>query len=458
MKPKFTVSLFVLFITLGVVNRSLMAQTGNGKLTYNLKQLLTLAQENNKDIQLVRMELQKANQQLAQKKSNYLPKVDAFADYYWYWGHVPLAIFPENEGKIFSGGNSNGPYPVSIGLPNNLLAGVSLSQRLFEFSYLSSGKSSEIFSSIESAKIKDKKEQLFYDIAVCYYEISQLATKEDFIDFNIARLDRMIKILKVQLNNQMTDSLQLMDLELKKADLDLSKKEFKSGLKRKTNYLKMLVGLPDSMEMDYGKLDYSSALELKPDSANPKENTQMELLNSAQGMNDLSQKQVQSEYLPTLDFKFNLLWNAQSPNLGFFSNEAYNNNISTMGLKLDIPIYHGAEKKKKLQELEIGRDMLEVQKQKLKEGYQLQYTNSVEELEFKKARFQQQQEIIRLKNRFLDKANKQFEQGILPIKEMLEAQSGLLEAQMKSAEMLLEVKVAELNYYKWSNQLLSKLE
>ena len=147
----------------------------------------------------------------------------SFADYYWYWGNVPMAIFPENEGNILSGGTSDGFYPVSIGLPNNLLAGVSLSQRLFEFSYLSSGKSKEVFSAIESDKLKEKKEQLFYDVAVCYYEISQLAAKEDFIDFNIKRINRMIEILQIQLNNQMTDSLQLLDLELKKAELVLTK-------------------------------------------------------------------------------------------------------------------------------------------------------------------------------------------------------------------------------------------
>ena len=173
---------------------------------------------------------------------------------------------------------------------------------------------------------------------------------------------------------------------------------------------------------------------------------------------NVSQKQVQSEYLPTLDFNVNLLWSSQSQDLGFFSNQAYGNNISTLGLKLDIPIYHGAEKKKKIQELEISKNMLDLQKEKLKEGFQLQYSNSKEELEFKTARYLHQQEITRLKKKYLEKANRYFEQGILSIKELLEAQSGLLEAQMKQAEILFDEKKAELDYYKWSNQILTKFE
>ena len=458
MKYKFTVCRIFMVLIFCQIACYLSAQKMNDTVFYNLKQLLSLVQENNIDLQLVRLDLQKSNQQIAIRKSRYLPKVDAFADYYWYWGTIPSYIFPENEGKILSGGTSNGFYPVSIGLPNNLLAGVSLSQRLFEFSYLSSGKSNGIFNTIESGKIKEKKEQLFYDVAGCYYEILQLAAKEDFIDFNISRMKRMIEILNIQLKNKMTDSLQLLDLELKNAELLMKKRELISGLQLKTNYLKMLVGLPDSIKIDYSSLDYTSVLEFSPDSNYFETNSQLILLNQAQNLNDLAIKQVQSEYLPTLDFRLNFLWNSQSQDLGFFSGEAFNNNISTMGLKLNIPIYHGAEKRKKIQELEINNNMLDLQKQKLQEGYQLQYSNSIKELESKTERFKHQQEITKLKKRYLEKADKLFEQGVLSIKELLEAQSGFLEAQMNSAEDLFDVKLAELNYFKWSNQILTRFE
>jgi outer membrane protein len=436
----------------------LSAQNVKDTVSYNLNQLLIIAGENNKDLQLVRLELQKSNQQIALKKSAFLPKVDAFADYFWYWQNVPTFVFPENEGNVLSGGTSEGFYPVSVGLPNNFLAGVSLSQRLFDFSYLSMGKSREVFSAIEASKIKEKKEQVYYDVSVCYYEISQLAAKQDFIDFSIGRINRMIRILQIQLNNQMTDSLQLLEVELKNAELQLKKSELLSGLQTKTDYLKMLVGLPDSVVIDYGKLDYTAVLEFKPDSNKIESSAQMILLNQAKSMNDLSQKQVQAEYLPTLDFRLNLLWNSQSQDLGFFSNGAYGSNISTLGLKLNIPIYHGAEKKKKIQELEINNHMLDLQKQKLKDGVQLQYSNSVKRLEIKTAQFIQQQKITQLKKRFFEKADQRFEQGILPIRDLLEAQSAYMEAQMKTAEILFDVKLAELDYFKWSNQILTKFE
>jgi outer membrane protein len=458
MRFKFTVYRFVLMLIICQPAQYLSAQHKKDTVSYNLSQLLALAEQNNRDMQLLRLELQKTRHQVAIKKSNYLPKVDAFADYYWLWGNVPLMIFPENEGNVLSGGTSNGFYPVSVGMPNNLLAGVTLSQRLFEFSFFSAGKGKDALNGIETDKIKEKKEQLFYDVALCYYEISQLASKKDFIDFNIDRINRMKEIVEIQIRNQMADSLQFMDLELKNDELRMTKKELISGLQRKSNYLKMLTGLPDSIEIACKALNYTPFLELPADSNDYAESTQMKLLNQAQIMNDLSQKQVQSEYLPTLDFNANLLWSSQSQDLGFFSNQAYGNNISTLGLKLDIPIYHGSEKKNKIQELEISKNILDLQKEKLKEGFQLQYSNSKEELEFKTARFLHQQEITQLKKRYLEKANRQFEQGILSVKELLEAQSGLLEAQLKLAETLFDEKKAELDYYKWSNQILTKFD
>jgi outer membrane protein len=457
-KYSYIVPRVIFLIIFSQMVQHLSGQNNNDTVFYNLKQLLGIARENNKDLQLVRLDLQKSNQQLALKKSGYLPKIDAFADYYWYWGSIPSYIFPENEGKVLSGGTSNGFYPVSIGLPNNLLAGVSLSQRLFEYSYLSSGKAKEVFSAVESGKINEKKEQLYYDIAVCYYQISQLAAKEDFIDFSIKRLNRMVEILHIQLKNKMTDSLQLLDLDLKNAELLMSKRELLSGIQLKTDYLKMLVGLPPSTVINYSALDYTPVLAYPPDSINIGSSTQMLLLNEAKNINELTIKQVQSEYLPTLDFRVNFLWNSQSQDLAFFSNEAYGNNISTLGLKLNIPIYHGAEKKKKMQELEIGSQILDLQKQKLQEAYKLQNSSSIKTLEFKTDRFRHQQEITQLKKRYLDKAERLFEQGILPIKDLLEAQSGFLEAQMKLAEILFDIKLAELDYFKWSNQILTRLE
>jgi len=345
-----------------------------------------------------------------------------------------------------------------LGLPNNLYTGISVSQRLFEFSFLNAGKGAELINTIEADKIKEKKEQLFYEVAVCYYELCQLITKQELIDFNLSRIGKMADIVKVQLQNQMSDSLQLLELELKNAQLKLNKRELQSGVKRKANYLRMLVGLHDSIQIELSNPDDASltAQTLQPTDVN--DPTQLKLLIQAQKVNDWSQKQVQSAYLPTLDFKFNLLWNSQSENLGFLSDQAFGNNISTLGLKLDIPIYHGAEKKKKLQDLEISRDILEVQKLKLEEGYALQAANATEEFELKKARYLQQNEILHLKKRYLDKASNLFDQGILSIKDLLEAQSALLEAQVKLSELLLELKLSELNYYKWSNQLIAKLE
>jgi outer membrane protein len=457
MKNVFTYKLLVLVI---ICQFSYVMQGQNKQDTvfYNLKQLLTLGRQNNNDLKLLQLELQKTERDVAIKKSNFLPKIDAFADYYWYWNNVPKYIFPESEGNILSGGTSTGPWPVFIGLPNNLYAGVSLTQRIFQYSYLSAGKTGEVLGNLKTSRIKEKEEQVFYDIAVCYYEILKLAVKKNFIDFNLKRIDKFTGIVQVQLKDQMTDSLQLLDLTLTKADLLLSRDEFRSGIQRKTNYLKMLVGLPDSTVLDYTGIDYYPEPDTIRNQGYSGNSIQLSLLNNAQKLNELSQKQTQSEYLPTLDLRLNLLVNAQSQSLDFLSNPSYNNQLSTVGFKLDIPIYHGAEKKNKLQKLELDNQILEVQKQKLADGYRLQYSNALEELKFKTARYHNQQEITRLKKRLFEKAGNQFDKGIQPVKDLLAAQSAMLESQMKEAEALYDVKLAELNYFKWSNQILSRFE
>jgi len=405
-------SLLILFFCFGLYA---LAQDKKDSVTYNLSSLLKMARENNADLQLQKLNLQKARQDIKERTASFLPRLDAYADYRLYWDDVPQYIFPEKEGQILSGGQSNGIYPVSIGLPNNLYAGLSLSQRLFDYSFFSAGKGNDLMNEVEVSQRKESAEKVYYDIVQCYFEITQLAAKEDFIDYNLEQIDQFVEVVQVQLNNQMTDSLQLFELELSKEELALNKRELLSGLKRKSNYLKMLVGLPDSVSVKFDMLDYSPIL--KPDlmAESDIENPQLSLLNQAKQLNELNQKQIQAEYLPTLDLKLNLLWNAQADNLVFAGDNSFGNNISTLGLKLDIPIYHGNEKKSKLRKLKLDKQILDVQKDKLVNGYELQLNNSVDNLSFKTERYLHQQKITQLKKRYFQKLNNQFEQGILPL-------------------------------------------
>jgi outer membrane protein TolC len=442
-----------LFVLLGWIG-SLTAQNQADTVHYTLKMLLAAARENNRDLKLLQLDIHKSYQEIGLRKSGYLPRIYAFADYFYYPGNLPQYIFPEKEGTILSGGTSEGIYPVPLGLPNNLLAGVSLSQRLFEFSFLSAGKTGELAGEIESGRIREKKEQLYFDVTLCYYELLQLASKRNYVKFNLTMVGKFLDIIQIQLRNQMTDSLQLLDAALAKSELALRQNELESGIRRKTNYLKMLAGLPDTVFVTVEPSDYSASADSFPPDSQPGANAQLGLLTNAQNMNQISQKQVQSDYLPRLDLKLNLLWMGQSQKLDFSSGTLYGNTVSTIGMKLDIPIYQGSEKKHKIQKLEIDRQILELQKQKLEEGYQLQANNFREELRLKRERYLYQKEITRLKTKSLEKENRRFEQGVLPIRELLAAQSALLENQMRESEALFDMKIAELNYVKWSNRLL----
>jgi outer membrane protein TolC len=188
------------------------------------------------------------------------------------------------------------------------------------------------------------------------------------------------------------------------------------------------------------------------------DNTSLALIQHRQSLNEILIKQTRAEYMPTLDFKINVLWNVQSNDLSFFSDRAFGNNISTLGLKMDIPLYYGDEKKKKIQKLYIEQQMLELQKEKLLEGHKLQNENAVENLKFKKERFYHQQKVSQLKSRYLEKAENRFEKGLLSIKDLLDARSELLEAQITEAELWFDVKLAELDYLKWNNQIYNKLD
>lgn len=420
---------------------------------WELSSLLRYAEENNLDIRLTQNQYLKQRLEAEMIKSGYLPKVDAYADYYWYFSEVPILIFPDNSFGMTPPAGSNGYYPVNSGLPNNLYAGISLTQRLFDLNMFRMKKGSELFDNIEAAGYELKRAELFHSIAITWYELLQLYEKEKYIDFNSDRLDHYMAIVRRQIKNKMADSLQLIELTIKKSELKISDREYRSGIKRKTNYLKMLAGMPDTMDLviEPGKMDGFWAFVKKDEPET--DNTQQRLLNYNLQAKDLTKRKIRADYSPSLDLRFNLLYNLQGEGFPFVNDNEYSSNISSLGVRLDIPLYHGSEKRRKLEVVDVEKAMLDMQKEKLKEGIMLQIGNVEEELKFKREQFLNQKELISLKERQLSKSALRFEKGVMNIKELLEIHSELMDEQMKLEDLYYEVKISELNYLDLTGQL-----
>jgi outer membrane protein TolC len=442
-------SLLALFLLSNTCN----AQEPKKHAYWELSTLLRYAEEHNIDIQVTRNKFLKQRMEVEMYKSAYLPKIGVYADYLWYFSEVPLLIFPGNSFEMMPTAGSNGYNPINVGLPNNVFTGISLTQRLFDFGFFQMKQGSELFDNIESAGFELKRAELFHSIAITWYELVQLYEKEKYIDFNRARIDHYLAIVRRQIQNEMADSLQLIELIIKHSQLIISNQEYQSGIKRKTRYLKMLAGVPDTVDFVVQTVEMGGFITFESKEESEIDIMQLKLLDYNQQLKSLSKKKIRSDYSPSLDLHFNLLYNWQSDKFPSSNSEVFSNNISSLGVRLDIPIYDGSEKRRKLKMIDVENSIIDMQKEKLKSGIGLQVYNVFEELGFKRKLFQNQKELVLLKERRLSKITLHFERGLTNIKELLEIHSDLMDEQMKLEELFLEVKILELDYMNLTGQL-----
>ena len=156
--------------------------------------------------------------------------------------------------------------------------------------------------------------------------------------------------------------------------------------------------------------------------------------------------------LPALDFFADVKWVSQTENLSFFESGALNNQ-SFLGLKLGIPIYSGDLYKKQKQKAGIQNDIYRLQQNKIEQGQQLQMERYKQELEslHTEWKIQQQLEAIALKQ--LIQAESRFDKGVININDLYSAEEEWQNAGKEKDELLLKIKMAEIDLLKASGQL-----
>lgn len=407
------------------------------------------ATDNSYDVRLLDAELKRNNNDLKLGRSIIYPEIKAFADYHWFWGDIPNYIFPPEEGSVFSNNQTGGFYPVPLGLSNNLLMGLRLKQRIYDHRMFIANEGNEVYSEIEMLQKKQNNEEIIYQTGIAYFELLQLKTNLAIIDFNLGRMAKFQSIISVRLKNEMADSLELRRILLEKEELKLKKDQLLAGINSKTRYFKMIVGLDpeSSIEIvpDHSDTTFIEGLQTYDQEAL---STRQKLLEGKLKANNIKSQATKADYYPTLNFEANLLWQFQSPDINMFSDNAFNNNISTLGLALDIPIVNGMQKKIKLEQIDIDNTITSLQKEKLIHAENLLLEQASSKLDQLIERYEQQQKMVDYTRDFMILMDKKYQQGISNIRDLLEANNEYIEEKSEMNNLFYQVKIAEVNYLK----------
>jgi len=357
-----------------------------------IEQAYQFAKENSINLKTAQLDLDNASFKIKETRAIGLPQVNGEIGYN-YFIKQPVSILPARILNPNAGENETAA--VVFGTQQSASAGATLSQLIFNGSYLVG---------LQSAKAYQK-------IAELAYEKTDIAIKEAVfltyssvlvIDENLTIIDKNIKITEKNKHDieqiykvGLGEEQPVDQMEYSLTSLKSTKKSLGRNRINLINALKFLIGKKDSESIELSsKLE--ELLELSENKlideslfTNWENHIDVKMAENNLRTKELMLKFEKSKALPSLAGFISSTYNGFSNEFDFIGRKWFN--ATTAGLSLNIPIFSGFDRKYKAAQakVEIERANLQLQNTKerltkdAKELYN-SYQNSLEELEVAK--------------------------------------------------------------------------
>jgi len=133
-------------------------------------------------------------------------------------------------------------------------------------------------------------------------------------------------------------------------------------------------------------------------------------------------------------------------------------NTTLVGLRLSVPIFSGLQKHYRVSQTRIELDKLKVGEDDARKLIRINSEDASRKLLNSAEAEKRQRDNMQLAERVYSISQEQYEQGIIPLTDLLSAEIALSDAQSNHIFALVQMKLSELNYLKANGRLLEILQ
>lgn len=281
------------------------------------------------------------------------PQIGASADFKDYF-EIPTSLLP---GQFF-GAPAGTFIPVKFGTQYQALAGVSVSQLVFNSDYIVGLKAAKELRILSEKTLARTKTETIVTVTKAYY--TALINKERLktLDANITRLKKMYDDTKALNQNGFVEKIDVDRLELTYNNLVTEREKIarlvgitETLLKFQMGYdLKQPINLTDEI-----KAEQLQDIDLLAESkTNYDARQEYQLLQSQLKLNNIELKRYKYQYLPSLVAYASYNQQAQRTEFDFFDGDKKWYPIGIFGATLNIPIFNGGQKYYKIKQAKLN--------------------------------------------------------------------------------------------------------
>ncbi len=423
---------FVMFTSIGLSQQ-------NQNYKFSLEQAIEFALDSNYTAINARRDIAIAIKKKWETTAAGLPQIDGSISYQNNLKQ-PTTLLP---GEI-AGGDPGTFVPVVFGTKENANIGATLSQLIFDGSYLVGLQAAKTF--LNYSENAEEKTQLEVRKGVINAYGSVLLSKEliDIIELNIANLRFNLDETKAYYENGFTEEESVEQLEITLLDLQTQLKNSKRTLIIAQQMFNLALGIDVESEVEMtDNLDsltqQNISLEFLEENINIEDNIDYKIASNFTEQRVLELKLEKSYSIPNLAAFINYGTQANSDTFTFFSSDQKWYQSSLLGISMNIPIISSGMRNARTQQARIALEQAETNLTETYQNILLEINTTKNNYRFAIEVYNNNKKNLNLSERIERKNQIKFLEGLATSFDLRNAQVQLYRAQQDYFESMLRV-------------------
>jgi outer membrane protein TolC len=342
------------------------------------------------------------------------------------------------------GGDPGSVSTIAFGTKHSMNAGLTLSQLIFDGSYLVGLQSSKVYIAyFENSKKKNDAE--IKEMVITSYGNVLLAEESiKVLESNQAILEKNYNDVNQIYKNGLGEQESVEQIAITLASVKSSLNNVKRVREIALKMLKINLGIEINDELVLtDNLDSLSKenldLTIANEDFNVNNSIDYQIVSNLSEQKRLLLKLEKSKALPSLGAGLNFGYNAFANEFNFFSGSQKWNNFSNFGVSLNVPIFSSLGRTARTQQARIAYDQVKTQLTETEQRLKLQFENAKSEFEFSIEEYGTAKSNLNLAERIEKKQEIKFKEGLSTSFEFTEAQRQLYASQQSYLQSMVNV-------------------
>lgn len=428
---------FIISLTLFAL--CINAQDSNKSYSFTLQQAIDHALEYNYSAINSGRDIEAAKEKKWETTAMGLPQLNAGVDFTNNFV-LQKSVVPAE----FFGGEPGTYAEVAFGTKYNMIARSTLSQLIFDGSYIVALQASKTYLAYyENAKKRsdiDIKEMVINSYGSVLLAQENIAILEK----NIASLQKTLNDTKATYKNGLIEEESVEQLEITLASLESTLNYNKRLLDITYKMLKINLGIDINDQITLtDKLDALTIQNMDLSFSNSEfdvnNNINFKIASNFEEQRTLEYKLQRSKALPSLSANLNFGYTAFKDEFQFFTEHQNWFNYSNLGLSLNVPIFSSLARSSRTQQAKIALDQAKTLLNETEQKLKLQYATAKSEYEYSIADYETAKNNLNLAERIEKKQQIKFTEGLSTSFDFNDAQRQLYTAQQKYLQTMVNI-------------------